>query len=391
MTTTERPRRRRRRADRTVAPESVTTLGWHGEGEGVEVPRRTIPVAHVLLIGTIALITGALLNAPGIRRTALGQDVGWSRDVATFFADPLYDVSHALYLDRPRAGLQDVIGRGGDDDIDLSLPSPTVPPEPGEPEPPPPPRRAFSPSDQAALYVAGDSLAQTPGESVINQALATQSIGILGITDSHISTGLARPEVFNWPAYLNEVVARDHPDAVVLTIGSNDDQSLTGDGGGESFGGPDWIAEYHRRVGGLMDTITASGEATLFWVGIPPMRNTPRYDDRYSIINDIVRAEAALRPGKVVFVDTSTVLSPPGGGYADYLTNPDGSVVQVRTGDGIHFTREGGDRIAGAVVQAIRDTFDLDSWMHPTTTAPTTTSPTTRSKKSAKATTTSKG
>ncbi len=141
-----------------------------------------------------------------------------------------------------------------------------------------------------------------------------------------------------------------------------------------------------------MDTITASGETTLFWVGIPPMRNTERYDTRYTIINDIIKAEAALRPGKVVFVDTSTVLSPPGGGYSDYLSNPDGSVVQVRTGDGIHFTREGGDLIAGAVLQAIRQTFDLDSWMNATTTtAPPATSQSTTPKKSPKATTTSKG
>lgn len=397
MTTTDRPRWRRRNPSKERGgsqgehPGRTTTLGWHGEAGGTEPPRRTMPVAHVWVIGAIALITGSLLTAPGIEKTALGQDVGWQRDVATFFADPLYDVSHALYLDRPRRGLQAVIGRSGDDDIDLSLPSPTAPVAPGEPPPPPPPRRAFSPSDQAALYVAGDSLAQTPGESVINQALATQSIGILGITDTHVGTGLARPEVFNWPAYLADAVARDHPDAVVLTIGSNDDQSLTGDGGGESFAGPDWITEYHRRVGGLMDTITASGETTLFWVGIPPMRNTARYDDRYTIINDIIEAEAALRPGKVVFVDTSTVLSPPGGGYTDYLSNPDGSVVQVRAGDGIHFTREGGDRIAGAVLQAMRQTFDLDSWMHATTTtAPPTTSQT-APKKSARATTTTKG
>jgi len=59
-----------------------------------------------------------LLNAPGIRKTALGQDVGWPRDVATFFADPLYDVSHTLLLDRLRIGLQDVIGRSGQDDVD---------------------------------------------------------------------------------------------------------------------------------------------------------------------------------------------------------------------------------------------------------------------------------
>jgi len=357
---------------RTRAREHTTTIGWHGESaDHTDAPRRTMPVAHVLLVGLVALVTGALLNAAGIRKTALGQDVGWQRDVATFFADPLFDVSHSLLLDRPRAGIQEVIGRSGDDDIDLTLPSPTLPQGTGEP--PLPQKRSFSPQHQAALYVTGDSLAITPGESVINQALATQSIGILGVVDGHVGTGLARPEVFNWPAYLSEVVARDHPDAMVLTIGSNDDQTLTGDGGGQQFGTQEWKDEYSRRVGGLMDVVTGNGQTTLFWVGLPPMRNTERFETRYRLINEIVKAEADRRKGKVVFVDTTTVLSPPEGGYTDYVTNPDGSVVQVRTGDGIHFTREGGDRIAALVVKTMRDTFDLDSWMQTTTTAPTTT------------------
>jgi hypothetical protein len=360
----------------TRTPEHTTTASWHGDSAGHDdAPRRTMPVAYVWLVGLMALVIGALLNAPGIRKTALGQDVGWQRDVATFFADPLFDVSHTLLLDRPRVGIQAVIGRTGDDDIDLSSPSPTLPRGTGEPKLPQ--KRSFSPQHQAALYVAGDSLAITPGESVINQALATQSIGILDVVDGHVATGLARPEVFNWPAHLADVVARDHPDALVLTLGSNDDQTLTGDGGGESFGTQEWKNEYARRVGGLMDTITANGQTTLFWVGLPPMRNTQRYETRYRLINEIVQAEAARRKGKVVFIDTTSVLSPPGGGYADYLTNADGSVVQVRTGDGIHFTREGGDRVAALVVKTMRDTFDLDSWMNTTTTAPPTTAPTT--------------
>jgi hypothetical protein len=371
MATTERPRWSRRARARTErddaarrAPADTTVLSWHGsDDDGMDIPRRTMPVAHVLLVGLIALVVGALLNAPGIRKTALGQDVGWQRDVATFFADPLLDVSHTLFLDRPRAGIQDVIGRSGNDDVDLTLPDPIAPVDAPEPK-----KRSYSPQHQAALYVTGDSLAITPGESVINKALATQSIGILGVVDGHVATGLARPEIFNWPGYLAEVVGRDHPDAMVLTIGSNDDQTLTGEGGGESFGTPEWKAEYRRRVGGLMDTVTGDGKATLFWVGLPPMRNTERYETRYRIINEMVESEAALRKGRVVFVDTTRTLSPPEGGYADYLATADGSVVQVRTGDGIHVTRDGGDLVADAVLRSMRETFDLDSWMQTTTT-----------------------
>jgi hypothetical protein len=337
-----------------------------------------MPVAHILVVGIVALLVGALLNAAGIRKTALGQETGWRRDVSTFFADGLFDLSHAILLDRPREGLQDAIGRGGDDDIDRTLPSPTLPPTttPGEPpEPDLPPKRAFSPQDQAALYVTGDSLATTPGESIINQALGTGVIGLLGPVDGHVATGLARPEIFNWPAYLTDVVNRDKPDAVVLTIGSNDDQSLTGDGGGQSFGTPEWIAEYSRRVGGLMDALTGSGETTLFWVGIPPMANGERFDTRYTIINEIFEEEAKKRPGEVAFVDTVPILSAFGGGYTEYLALDDGSVVQVRATDGIHFTREGGDLIAAEVLETMNKTFDLDSWKNAGSSTTSTTKP----------------
>ncbi len=223
--------------------------------------------------------------------------------------------------------------------------------------------------------MTGDSLSVTPGESVINQALGTGVIGLLGPVDGHVATGLARPEIFNWPAYLTEVVNRDKPDAVVLTIGSNDDQELTGEGGVGNFGSPEWIEEYKRRVGGLMDAVTGSGETTLFWVGIPPMANTERFDTRYTIINDIVRAEAERRPGKVAFVDTVPVLSPFGGGYAEYLLRDDGSVIQVRATDGIHFTREGGDLIAAEVLKTMGKTFDLDSWRNVGSSTTSTTKP----------------
>ena len=328
-----------------------------------------MPVAHVWIIGLICLLVGSLLNAPGIRKTALGQPVGWKRDVATFFANPLYDVSHALYLDRLQLGFQEVLGRGGDDDVDLSLPSPTLPGpgQPGSTSTTLPPKRAFSPATPMQLWVGGDSLSITPGESVVNFVTGNPVIGVTNPVDGHVSTGLARPEVFNWPSYLAGVTAGTHPNTMVLTLGSNDDQTLTGDGGGQPFGSPEWEAEYRRRVGGLMDQVTADG-TTLFWVGIPPIRDAERYFDHYRLINEIARSEAAKRPRKVSFVDTAALLAGPDGGFVDYLPNPDGTVVQVRTTDGIHFTRAGADRIAGAIVGAFAATFDLTSWQRATTT-----------------------
>jgi hypothetical protein len=95
------------------------------------------------------------------------------------------------------------------------------------------------------------------------------------------------------------------------------------------------------------------------------MANGERFDTRYTIINEIFEEEAKKRPGEVAFVDTVPILSAFGGGYTEYLALDDGSVVQVRATDGIHFTREGGDRIAAEILKTMRETFDLESWQNP--------------------------
>jgi hypothetical protein len=345
--------------------------------------RRPLAAGHVIVVGLVALLVGALLNAPGIRKTALGQPVGWQRDISTAFANPLYDVSHALYLDRLREGLKDLLGRSSDDSVNSHLPSPTAVP-PGRTPTTLPPRLAFSPSHPLRLWIGGDSLGDTPGSSLIDQLSSNQAVGILGPVDTHISTGLARPEVFNWPAFLRTVVTTDQPGAVVLTFGANDDQNLTGDGGGESFGSPAWQAEYRRRIGGLMDVVTgAASHPKLFFVGIPPVRDAARFSNDYVLINNIVNSEAQARPGRVYYVDTVSALGNATGGYADDLLNPDGTVVRVRASDGVHFTRAGGDRIAAKILAAMNHAFDLTSWLKDQSTTPTTTRPGTKSRRPA--------
>jgi len=338
-------------------------------GEHVTRPRRPMAAGHVIVVMAVTLLVGALLNAAGMRKTALSQPVGLRRDVATAFADPIYDISHALYIDRLRQGFKSLLGRSTDDQVDTHLPSPTT--VPNGPTPTTlPPRETFTPAHPLRLWIGGDSLSEVPGDRLIDQAVATGAVTLVGPVDTHISTGLARPEVFNWPVYLKSVLTTDMPNAVVLTFGANDDQTLTGDSGGEPFGSPAWVAEYSRRVGGLFDEITSlPSHPRLFMVGIPPVANTARFQSDYKVINSVFAAQAQLRPGRVFYVDTVPVLGTAGGGYTEYLPQLDGTVVQVRTDDGIHVTDAGGDRVASKILSVMREAFTLAATTTTTTTS----------------------
>jgi len=339
--------------------------------------RRLSAAGNVLLTLLVALGVGWVLNAPGIVKTAEGMPLGWRRDVALTFTKPVANISSFFQLDRPREWIQDAIDRGGEDDIEVALPSPTTLPE-GTPSTTPTTRPGekpvFTPDDRLRAWIGGDSLAITPGESLIPLLDGTGAASVVGPVDGQVASGLARPEIFNWPQHLADVVAAQNPRAMVLTLGSNDDQPLTNAPGGGtvgSVGSPAWQDEYRRRVGGLMDTVAVDGRV-LFWVGVPIIRDTDRYFRGYEFVNQIVAEEAEKRAGRVYYVETYTPLSDDGG-YVDYLPNPGGELVQIRSGDGIHFTRAGGNIVAGEIMERINEAFDLDSWRAPpptTTTKP---------------------
>jgi hypothetical protein len=227
-----------------------------------------------------------------------------------------------------------------------------------------PPKPAFGPKRKLKVWVAGDSLAVVPGESILRLVGATRTVTTVGPVDGRIATGLERPDVFNWFTHVQEVMRQNRPKAVVLSFGANDDHAyMTGLPPGVSIGGfgsPSWRREYRRRVGGLMDTVIDRG-GDVFWVGIPVTRSSAQ-SRRFAIINRIYRTEAAKRPGRVFYVDTYALFADRRGSYADYLPNASGELIRMRAPDGVHFARAGGDRIAQRVFQDFRKAFDLTSW-----------------------------
>jgi hypothetical protein len=189
--------------------------------------------------------------------------------------------------------------------------------------------------------------------------------GVVATTvDYKVSSGLARPDFFDWPAHLAATVPAVAPDIVVVTFGGNDTQGLsTADGSNPSkWNDPvtkkdTWTPEYARRVGSLMDQLGADGRLVV-WVGIPndidPVRS-----ERLGIQNDGVKQALASRPN-VQFVDTWNLFSSGNGGYAEYAIDPrDGQGKDVRASDGFHLNENGAEILAVKIADVIK--ADLDA------------------------------
>lgn len=182
----------------------------------------------------------------------------------------------------------------------------------------------------------------------LESALAGQPVEI--IDDWKGSTGLARPDYFDWPARLAEDVEAHDPDVVVLGFGGNDSQNLTTDEGVIVRGEPAWQEEYRRRVAEVLDIVEAPGR-TVWWVGMP-LTQADALEASRPAITGAVRDELADRPW-ATYVDTVEVLTPDGT-YVVSLPGPDGEEVRVRAADGVHPSVGGGELIVASLLDALR-------------------------------------
>ena len=219
-------------------------------------------------------------------------------------------------------------------------------------------RTVPSAADPAELYVAGDSDAGTFGPYL--DKLMKQTGMVATTLDYKVSSGLSRPDFFDWPSYFAQQIPKVNPDIVVVTFGGNDAQGLRnvdkswavqhapGSGGDDT----DWRAEYGKRVGATMDYLGGDNR-TLIWVGIPNDDN-PDVTARLQVQNEVVMAEAAKRP-KVVFIDTWKRFSGLSGGFAEAVQDPrDNQFKDVRRDDGFHLNTTGAEILALDIAEAIR-------------------------------------
>ncbi len=347
-------------------------------------PRRRLqPAGHAIFSMLVAMLLGTLFNADAIMKTAEDLPFGSTkRTLAVGVMTPVHWVAETLRLDAPRARIDTALGHGTVTTVDpfatpvttsstttTTTPTPTQPGEtttttrPGETTTTtqPVPGRQASPKNPLRIWVAGDSLSAEFGKSLYRLAADTGEMTPLDVVDYQVATGLARPDKFNWPAEIEAKTKALDAEVVVLMFGSNDDQTIQSpDGANQSFGTDGWQTEYSRRIGAVMDQIIARNRYVVY-VGVPIIENSGR-NSRYQLINSLIEAEAKARKGHAWYVDSYTLFQNADGGYSQYLPNDDDQLVEMRTGDGIHFQRAGADRLAKRTLEVMARPFAIDSY-----------------------------
>ena len=336
-----------------------------GQDEQLPYGRRRRTAASALVAMLVALLLGALFNAPAMQKTAQEMPFGGERSFRLALVDPLASVSHWFFLDRPAKLTADVLGKpdpgpAGPPQVVVVVPTPTPTKggddEPGkdgdkpqktlQEKPLPKPYKGHP----MHLYIAGDSMMGLPGMALTN--LSNKTRLIKPKLDYHISTGLCRPDFFNWPAQIQQQVKGFDPGAAAVMFGANDNQALqTSSGKIHQFGSDGWKKEYRKRVEDVIGLLFQGGVRRVYWIGQPVMPETS-FNNQVRLMNDIYSSVAEKTFG-VEYIDAYALLSK-NGAYSQYLPGADGKTVQAREQDGEHLTYAGGQIIATAVLDAIK-------------------------------------
>jgi uncharacterized protein len=76
------------------------------------------------------------------------------------------------------------------------------------------------------------------------------------------------------------------------------------------------------------------------------------------------------RHPEATYVDAHALFADPNGRYTTTMTGIDGKKVVIRAGDGVHLTPDGGDKLAGAVMDLIDARCDVRGQAVPGVTQP---------------------
>ncbi len=199
----------------------------------------------------------------------------------------------------------------------------------------------------------GDSIGADLGWGLARELVGPQGLTLVAKDKS--ASGLAAKWYYNWSRQLSAMLARHHPDLVLVCVGGDDEQALAINGRSYDFNSPQWRTRYETLVREI-DLIATRAGSYVLWVGLPIMQPAA-YRAGVVALNGIYASVARSVPG-VTYLSSWTLFANAHGHYRQ------GGVVNhvaaaLRASDGIHFSLVGENVFATYVTVHLAATYHV--------------------------------
>jgi len=218
--------------------------------------------------------------------------------------------------------------------------------------------------DQYSVFIFGDALAGGLWAGMARVAQGHQRIKLNGRYRE--GSGLAKPQFYDWTKRLPATLESKKVDIAVVFVGTNDAQDIRRNSELLVFKSRPWRETYTRTVARMMSQL-AVNKTAVYWIEVPPV-NRPEMDERLKIVAAIHK-EQAVRAG-IRFVETRKAFTTTDGKFAINGTGIDGTVVRLRSRNGIRFIKSGNDKLASIVLKQINQDIAIADGDKPTDSFP---------------------
>jgi uncharacterized protein len=210
----------------------------------------------------------------------------------------------------------------------------------------------FASKDLYQVFVLGDSLAAGLWSGVSRTIDGDMRISLNGRYKE--DSGLSRPEYYDWNGALPKILESNKIDVAIVMLGSNDAQPIREGKIRYAFDTQEWRAAYIKQVDELMTSLKGAG-AAVYWMEMPPME-AEKYDASMKVISAIHKERAEAHG--IRFVETRNDLLD-NGKYSDSGFDDTGEFVRLRSRDGVHFLKEGNNKLGSLVMAAINKDIEV--------------------------------
>lgn len=225
---------------------------------------------------------------------------------------------------------------------------------------PPPDGPLPPPAEPYKVLIVGDSFARTGFGALLEKKLDDHP-HVVCYRKGKSASGLARPDYFDWIAEGKRQVDLREPDLVVVIMGGNDGQDLTGlkkSAKRVPWKHDGWPDAYRGRVESFLAQIDAPGRKIL-WLGLPTM-GLSSLEKKVVLIRGVQQEAVEALGDHATYLDTTGLVTTDDGALLTHArVGGRKSKQALRADDKIHFTMAGSQYFADGVYPEVLGSLRL--------------------------------